>query len=60
MMTTIELLKNNFNGLGDVMVTILTSSAVDLRFAPRYDQTEDYKKLVFAASLLSTSYKRTN
>ena len=32
----------SFNRIGGVMVSVLTSSAVDRGFEPRSDQTKDY------------------
>ena len=44
------------NRIGGVMVSVLTSSAVDRGFEPRSGQTKDYIKLVFIASPLSTHH----
>ena len=41
--------------VGGVMVSVLTSSAVDHEFEPWLGQTEDYK-LIFIASLLSMQH----
>ena len=43
------------NRIGDVMVIMLASSAVDCGFEPRSGQTKDYK-LVFVASPLSKQH----
>jgi hypothetical protein len=43
------------NRIGDVMVSVLASSAVDRGFEPRSGQTKDYK-VVFVASSLSTHH----
>ena len=42
----------NLNSISGIMVSVLTSSAVDRRFEPRSDQT----KLLFIASLLCTQH----
>ena len=43
------------NRIGDIMISVLASSAVDCGFEPRSGQTKDYK-LVFVASPLSKQH----
>ena len=49
-----------FNDMGGVMVSVLSSSAVDRGFEPRSGQTKDYiysVKLVFVASSLNSQHQ---
>ena len=52
--TLIIVICNIFNRIGCVMVSVLTSSAVDCGFEPRSVQTMKTMQLVFVASPLST------
>ena len=55
MQAKLQSYNNTFsNRIGGVMVSVLTSSALDLWFEPRSGQTKDYK---IVASPLSTQHK---
>ena len=53
-------LKPVFNRIGDVMVSVLASSAVDRGFEPQSGQTKDYKIGIWCFSAKHAAIRRKN